>query len=130
MDFNLTEEQRDIIRAAREFAEREFTDLAQESDRREEFPKILWKKAFDLGFLGVWIPETYGGMGLGFLEHCLIAEEFWRVDPGIGQAVLSATFGSEMIFLFGAEEQKEMASSPDSSQSHNWSRYHRTRCGE
>ena len=47
-----------------------------------------------------------GGAGLGFLEHCLITEEFWRVDPGIGLFLISATFGSEMIFLFGTEEQK------------------------
>ncbi|NWF93471.1 MAG: acyl-CoA dehydrogenase family protein [Syntrophaceae bacterium] len=106
MDFDLTEEQKDIIKAAREFAEKEFTDLAQECDRKEEFPKNLWKKACELGFVGVFIPEAYGGPGLGFLEHCLINEEFWRVDPGIGSSILSATFGSEMILLFGTEEQK------------------------
>jgi len=107
MDFFLTEEQKDIIKAAKEFAEREFTDMAQECDRKEEFPRSLWKKACDLGFIGVFIPEAYGGAGLGFLEHCLINEEFWRVDPGISSSILSATFGSEMILLFGAEEQKK-----------------------
>ncbi|MBW2056721.1 MAG: acyl-CoA dehydrogenase family protein [Deltaproteobacteria bacterium] len=106
MDFELSEEQRDIIKAAREFAEGEFPDLAQECDRSEEFPKGVWKKACELGFVGVFIEETYGGAGLGFLEHCLINEEFWRVDPGIAGSVLSATFGSEMIQLFGNEEQK------------------------
>jgi len=107
MNFDLTEEQKDIIKAAREFAEREFPDLAQECDRKEEFPRHLWKKACELGFVGVFIPEAYGGAGLGFLEHCLINEEFWRVDPGIALSILSATFGSEMIKLFGTEEQKK-----------------------
>ena len=107
MDFDLTDEQKDIIKAAREFAEKEFPDLAQECDRKEEFPRHLWKKACELGFVGVFIPETYGGAGLGFLEHCLINEEFWRVDPGIASSILSATFGSEMILLFGKEEQKK-----------------------
>lgn len=107
MDFDLTEEQKDIIKAAREFAEGEFPDLAQECDRKEEFPKHLWEKACKLGFVGVFIPETYGGAGLGFLEHCLINEEFWRIDPGIASSILSATFGSEMILLFGTEEQKK-----------------------
>jgi len=107
MDFDLTDEQRDIIKAAREFAEKEFPDIAQDCDRNEEFPKHLWKKACDLGFVGVFIPETYGGAGLGYLEHCLINEEFWRIDPGIAGAILSATFGSEMILLFGTEEQKK-----------------------
>ena len=107
MNFDLTEEQKDIIKAAREFAEKEFPDLAQECDRKEEFPRHLWKKACELGFVGVFIPETYGGAGLGFLEHCLINEEFWRVDPGIASSILSATFGSEMILHFGTGEQKK-----------------------
>ena len=107
MNFDLTDEQKDIIKAAREFAEKEFPDLAQECDREEKAPKHLWKKACELGFVGVFIPETYGGAGLGFLEHCLINEEFWRVDPGIAMSIMSATFGGEMILLFGTEEQKK-----------------------
>jgi alkylation response protein AidB-like acyl-CoA dehydrogenase len=107
MDFELTEEQKDIIKAAREFAEGEFPEIAQECDRKEEFPRHLWKKACQLGFVGVYIKEEYGGAGLGFLEHCLITEEFWRVDPGIGQSILTSAFGSEMIQLFGTEKQKK-----------------------
>jgi alkylation response protein AidB-like acyl-CoA dehydrogenase len=107
MDFDLTDEQNDIIKAAREFAEKEFPDLAQECDREEKAPKHLWEKACGLGFVGVFIPETYGGAGLGYLEHCLINEEFWRVDPGIAHFILAGTFGSEMILLFGTEEQKK-----------------------
>ena len=107
MDFDLTEEQKDIAKAAREFAEGEFPDLGPECDRKEEFPRKLWKKACELGFVGVFIPEAYGGAGLGFLEHCLINEEFWRIDPGIASSIQSATFGSEIIVLFGSEEQKK-----------------------
>ncbi len=107
MNFDLTDEQKDVIKAAREFAEAEFPDLAQECDRKEEFPRHLWEKACELGFVGVFIPESYGGAGLGFLEFCLINEEFWRVDPGISQAILSTTFGSELILLYGTEEQKK-----------------------
>jgi alkylation response protein AidB-like acyl-CoA dehydrogenase len=107
MNFDLTEEQKDIIKAAREFAEKEFPDIAQECDRKEEFPRHLWEKACHLGFVGVFIPESYGGQGLGFLEHCLINEEFWRVDPGIASSIMSSTFGSEIILLFGTEEQKK-----------------------
>jgi alkylation response protein AidB-like acyl-CoA dehydrogenase len=106
MNFDLTEEQKDIIKAAREFAEKEFPDLAQECDREEKPPKHLWEKACGLGFVGVFIPEAYGGAGLGYLEHCLINEEFWRVDPGIAHFILASTFGSELILLFGTEEQK------------------------
>ena len=107
MDFNLTDEQKDIIKAAREFAEKEFPGLAQECDRKEESPDPLWKKACELGFVGLFIPEVYGGPGLGYLEQCLINEEFWRVDPGLASSILSTSFGSEMILLFGTEEQKK-----------------------
>ena len=107
MDFTLSKEQQDIIKAAREFARKEFRDLALEFDRTETFDLNLWKKACDLGFVGVFIDEKYGGAGYGFLEHCLITEEFWAEDPGIGQAILSTTFGSELLQLFGSEEQKQ-----------------------
>jgi alkylation response protein AidB-like acyl-CoA dehydrogenase len=107
MDFELTDEQKDIIRAARAFAEGEFPEIAQECDQKEKFPRHLWKKACELGFVGVFIKEDNGGPELGFFEHCLINEEFWRVDPGIGLSILAATFGSEMIQLFGTENQKK-----------------------
>lgn len=97
----------DIKQAAREFAEGEFKERAKEFDEKEEFDLSIWKKACEFGFVGTFIKEEYGGHGLGYLEHSLIAEEFWRVDPGCGQAVLSTTFGSEMIQAFGSEELKK-----------------------
>ncbi len=103
----LTQEQVDIKLAAREFAEGEFRDRAKEFDETESFDLSIWKKACENGFVGTFIQEEYGGAGLGYFEHSLIAEEFWRVDPGCGQAVLSCTFGSEMIQAFGSEELKK-----------------------
>lgn len=103
----LTREQMDIRQAAREFAEGEFRERAKEFDEKEEFDLSIWKKACEFGFVGTFIKEEYGGHGLGYFEHSLIAEEFWRVDPGCGQAVLSTTFGSEMIQAFGSEELKK-----------------------
>jgi alkylation response protein AidB-like acyl-CoA dehydrogenase len=102
----LNEEQRDIRKAAREFAEGEFRERAKEFDEKEEFDLALWKKACENGFVGTFIKEEYGGAGLGFFEHALITEEFWRVDPGCGQSILSCTFGSEMVQAFGTESQK------------------------
>ena len=112
MDFELSDEQKDIIRAAREFAEGEFPRYADEADENETFPRALWRKGCELGFVGVFWDEAYGGAGLGFLEHALIMEEFWRVDPGCGQAVLGCLFGSQMIHLFGTEEQKRRYLTP------------------
>jgi len=108
MDFTLSKEQRDIVRAARKFAIGEFPDRALEFDREEKFDLDLWRKACELGFVGVFIDPVYNGAGMGYLEHCLISEEFWGVDPGIGQAILSATFGSELLLLYGTEDQKQL----------------------
>lgn len=107
MECRLSAEQQDIQRAAREFAEGEFRDIARECDLNEDFPPHLLKKAAELGFIGVFIDEAYGGAGLGFLEHAIILEEFWRVDPGIAQELCSVTFGAEVFLLFGTEVQKQ-----------------------
>ena len=107
MDFTLSKEQQDIIKAAREFALGEFPERAQDFDRNETFDLDIWRKACKLGFVGVFIDEAYGGAGLGFMEHCLITEEFWAVDAGIANAVITTTFGSELLGMFGTEEQKK-----------------------
>jgi alkylation response protein AidB-like acyl-CoA dehydrogenase len=74
MDFSLSKEQQDIMKAAKEFAFCEFPDRAVEFDREEKFDLDLWKEACELGFVGVFIDEKYGGLGYGFFEHCLISE--------------------------------------------------------
>jgi alkylation response protein AidB-like acyl-CoA dehydrogenase len=107
MDFELSKEQKDIVKAAREFAQGEFTPVADELDREEKFSRELWAKANELGFVGTWIPEEYDGPGFGFFEYCLVNEEFWAVDPGCSQMCTSTTFGGEMILLYGSEEQKK-----------------------
>jgi alkylation response protein AidB-like acyl-CoA dehydrogenase len=108
MDFELSKEQTDIQKAAHEFAEGEFRDIARDCDINEEFPRFLLKKAGELGFIGVFIDEAYGGAGLGFLEHALILEEFWKVDPGLSQVLCSVSFGAEEFLLFGTEDQKNI----------------------
>jgi alkylation response protein AidB-like acyl-CoA dehydrogenase len=106
VDFELTNRQKQIRLAAREFAEGEFPGVAREYDRQEEFPRDLWKKACELGFIGLFLKKEYGGLGLGFLEFAMVMEEFWRVDPGCGNILLTA-FGAELIQLYGTEEQKK-----------------------
>ena len=105
--FDLTKEQLDIQKAAREFAEGEFTDIARELDEKGEFDDRLWKKAAELGFLAVFLDEKYEGLGLGYLEQCLIIEEFARIDLGITHAIESTFFGTQLIDLVGTDEQKE-----------------------
>jgi alkylation response protein AidB-like acyl-CoA dehydrogenase len=107
MDFNLTKEQQIIQKAAREFAKGEFSDVARDLDINEEIPFDIVKKARGLDLMGLFIPEEYGGPGLGYLEQAMVLEEFWKVDPGIGQQLSSITFGAEEMLLFGTEEQKK-----------------------
>lgn len=106
MDFTLSNEHKDIQKAAREFAVGEFTHVAREFDLNETFPQKILDKARKLDLVGLFIPEAYGGPGLGFLEHALVLEEFWKIDPGIGQQLCSVSFGAEELLLFGTEEQK------------------------
>ncbi len=106
MDFNLSPEQKDIVEAARKFAQTEFSKVAREYDKAEKYPLELWRQAGELGFMGIFIHEDYDGLGLGVLEHAMVMEEFWRADPGVG-CILLAVFGSEIIQAFGTDEQKK-----------------------
>lgn len=105
--FSLTKEQLGIQKSAREFAEGEFRDVAREMDENASFDDRLWRKAGELGFLAVFIDEKYEGMGLGYLDQCLIQEEFARVDLGITHAIEACFFGAQLIDLYGTEEQKK-----------------------
>ena len=108
MDFELTKSQKEIQKAARDFAKGEFDkELALELDRKHEYPMEIWKKAADLGFIGVHFPEKYSGQGLGVLESILIAEEFCSRDSSIGAALILAAFASECVLRFGSDELKE-----------------------
>ena len=108
MDFELTKSQIEIQKAARDFAKGEFDkELALELDRKHEFPEKIWKKAADLGFIGLHFPEQYSGQGLGVLENILVAEEFCSRDSSIGSAVILACFASECVLRFGSQELKE-----------------------
>ncbi|AFM24084.1 acyl-CoA dehydrogenase family protein [Desulfomonile tiedjei] len=106
MEYTLSDDQRNIVEAARKFATKEFPQVARECDRDEKFPRELWQKAGELGFMGIFISPEYGGLGLGILEHAMVMEEFWRVDPGVGN-ILLAVFGAEILGAFGTAEQKQ-----------------------
>jgi alkylation response protein AidB-like acyl-CoA dehydrogenase len=109
MEFKLNEEQMAVKKAVREFAEKEFTpELALEFDQKEEFPMSLYKKAAQLGFTSMRIPQEYDGQGYGVLEDCLVVEEMCRVDPGIGVAIsLGNLMIPDVLLKHGNEEQKK-----------------------
>ncbi len=106
MDFSLTQEQKDIKRAAREFAEGEFTsEKAIELELNHEFPKDLYKKAGELGFIGLNYSQEIGGEGLGVTENVLVIEEFCKADSGIGMAIHLAYLPAKIVKIFGTAEQ-------------------------
>jgi len=115
MDFNLSEEHRMIQEAVREFAEKEIKPYGREWDERQEYPLELFRKTAKLGFVGVDLPEEYGGQGLDYLSSVLICIELTRADSNVGSAIASSTLGCPMLKYFGSEEQKEryMAKVPE-----------------
>ncbi len=108
MDFSLTPEQREIKTAAREFARGEFKpELAVEYELNHRFPKELYRKAGELGFVGVNYPEAIGGAGLGVFENVLVVEELCKGDSGLGMALHLAYLPAKMVRMFGTEAQHQ-----------------------
>lgn len=108
MDFELTEDQKMIKEAAREFASEKLAPNAQEFDEKEEIPRDLYKELAELGYLGMLMPEEYGGSGLDFISYILVMEEFARACAAL-QISLSVhnSLVCDAIFKFGTEEQKK-----------------------
>ena len=107
MDFALTEEQKQVREEVRKFAENEIKPVASEYDAEEKYPHDVVDKAAEMGLTGTQIPIEYGGAGYSTVEAMLISEELFAADPGVGLCVLSTSFGTESIEMFGTEEQKE-----------------------
>jgi len=104
----LTNTQRDIQKAAREFAEKEFDlDLALELDKEARFPVSIFEKACRLGFVGIEYPEEYGGQSFGLFENVLVTQEFCKRDSGIGISISLADIASGILFRHGDENQKK-----------------------
>ncbi|WP_435196862.1 acyl-CoA dehydrogenase family protein [Natronomonas sp. EA1] len=107
MAFSLSAEQRAIREAVRDFGENEMRPVAREHDEEGKYPLSIRKKAAELDFVAPHIPIEYGGAGMDLLERVIVTEELWRADPGIGSAVGSAGFGSQMLIEYGDEWMKE-----------------------
>jgi alkylation response protein AidB-like acyl-CoA dehydrogenase len=107
MDYELSKQQKEIQKAVREFVKGEFKkEVVHELLEKHEYPEKIWRKAAELGFIGIHFPEKYSGMGLGCLENILVAEELARGDSSVGTCLLIADFASELILHNGTEAQK------------------------
>ncbi len=108
MDFELSKEQKGIQKAIREFVKGEFKkEVILELDEKHEYPVDIWKKAAELGFVGIHFPEEYSGQGLGVLENVIVSEELCRGDSSVGACILLAGFASEIVMRCGSNEQKK-----------------------
>jgi acyl-CoA dehydrogenase len=108
VQFELTDIQEDMQKAAKKFAEKEFdSDLALELDKEGKFPKALFEKACQLGFVGIDYPEEFGGQALGLLDNVLVTEEFCKKDSGIGTSIGLGDLASGIILRHGSEGQKK-----------------------
>src|SRR5438128_5860645 len=104
----LTSEQQAIRQAAREFAEAEIRPHVLEWDEAQTFPREVFRKLGELGFLGTIFPEAYGGAGLSYMDYIGVIEEISAVDGSVGLSLAAHTsLGSNHIFQFGTEEQRQ-----------------------
>jgi short/branched chain acyl-CoA dehydrogenase len=108
LNFDLTEEQNLTRQAVRDFAEKEIAPLAEELDEKEEFSVELTLKMGELGLLGCFVPEKYGGSDMGYISYIIAVEELSRVD-GSQAATIAAgnSLGIGPIFYYGSEEQRK-----------------------
>ncbi len=108
MGFDFTETHKMVANSARDFAEQYIRPHVMEWDEAQHFPVELFKKAGELGFMGVLVPEQYGGSGLGYHEYISIIEEISKVDPSIGLSVAAHnSLCTNHILLFANDEQKD-----------------------
>ena len=108
MDFTFTEEQKQLRKSVREFAEGEIAPHVMEWDEVSHFPTELLPKLGEMGLMGVIFPEQYGGAGLGYIEYATVIEELARVDGSIGLFVAAHnSLSSNHIYKFGTEDQRK-----------------------
>jgi alkylation response protein AidB-like acyl-CoA dehydrogenase len=107
LDFEFTEEQNEIRRAVRQFAESEIRPHVMEWDEAQHFPQEILGSLAKLGLTGVVFPAEFGGAGLGYVEYVVVIEELARVDGSVAIIVAAHTsLCAGHIFIAGTEEQK------------------------
>ncbi len=107
MDYFFTEEQKMIQELARQIAEEKVVPVRAELDEKEEFPHEIMQVLAQSDMFGIFIPEEYGGLGMGSLELCIAVEELSRACLGVSTSYAANALGTYPILLFGTEEQKK-----------------------
>jgi hypothetical protein len=108
MSATLTAEQQAIRQTAREFADEQIRPHVMEWDEAQQFPREVFRKLGELGFLGTIFPENYGGAGLSYMDYIGVIEEIAAVDGSVGLSLAAHTsLGSNHIYQFGTEAQRQ-----------------------
>jgi acyl-CoA dehydrogenase len=107
MDLSLTEEQEALVATAREFTRKEIIPRAAHFDETGEFPREIFKKAWETGLMNVEVPEAYGGLGGTCVTNCLIQEEVAFGCAGMNTSMAANSLGSMPLLIAGSEEQKK-----------------------
>jgi len=109
MNFNLTEQQRALKETAKKFAEKELIEVAREIEKNDKPPsKEILKRFAELGFLGINLPEKYGGAGLSHFEAVLVLEEIAKISIAVAFPVFESSFGPALaISSFAPDELKK-----------------------
>ena len=107
IDFERTEEQKALIETAKRFAKERIIPVAAECDRKSEFPKDVFKAAWEIGLVNPTLPAEYGGAGLSDLDSAMITEELAYGCSGIQTSMTANTLGLTPIKLAGSEAQKK-----------------------
>ncbi len=108
MDFTFSEEHRMIIDGAKKFAEKELAPLAAEYDEKQEANVGALKALGELGYLGMTVPDQYGGTGVGAVAYAGAMIEFSKVDSGVSVGVsVQNSLVNDAIMMFGTEDQKK-----------------------
>jgi alkylation response protein AidB-like acyl-CoA dehydrogenase len=108
MDFNLTEEQQLIQKTARDFSMDHLRPGVIERDEKAEFPKDQIKMMGELGFLGMMIPEKYGGAGMDTISYCLAMEEIAKADASAAVVMsVNNSLVCQLLYKYGNEDQRQ-----------------------
>ncbi|MEL1253065.1 acyl-CoA dehydrogenase family protein [Flavobacterium sp. DGU38] len=108
MNFDYNETQSMIAESIKDFAAKNIKPYIMEWDEAQIFPISLFKKLGEMGYMGVLVPEEYGGSGLGYHEYITVIEEISKVDPSIGLSVAAHnSLCTNHILTFGNDEQRK-----------------------
>jgi alkylation response protein AidB-like acyl-CoA dehydrogenase len=107
MSVILTEDEKMIVELAADFAKQAIAPIADEMEAAGRIPKAVIAQMAELGFMGINIPEAYGGIGMGEEVKALVIEEIAKADASVAELLSVHTLSSDIINRHGTEEQKE-----------------------